>query len=142
MGVGNRRAGDGQLSIARINQGLRRDAPGLQTQADRERLHDRARLEGICQRPVAQLLAAQILPFSGCIARVIGQRQHFTGNDIEHHHTASPGLVEQHGVTQFLIGKKLHLAVHAELQIRAIHRCNLFAHILHHAPQAVLENVA
>ena len=97
--------------------GLRRDQARFQRQRDDERLHRRAGLEGVGQRAVAQLRAGEVLALVGLVARVVGQRQHFAGLRVEHHHAAGLGLVLDHRVAQLLVGEELHLAVDRQLQV-------------------------
>ncbi len=81
---------------AGFDDGLRLHAPGLQRHGDRDRLHGGAGLEGVGERPVAQLLAGQVLPPVGHVARVVRQRQHLAGGGVEHHHAAGLGLARDH----------------------------------------------
>ena len=121
---------------------MRRDAARLQTQAHGERLHDGAGLKGVGHGAVAQLLATEVLPLGWHVTGVVGQRQHLAGDGIEHHHTARLGFVDGDGVAQFLVGKELHFAVNAELQVGAVSRWNGLAHRLNHATHAVLDDAA
>ena len=142
MRIGDRDPGDVELAGTGVNDCLRRDAPGFQCQADGEGLHHGTGLKGVGQRAVAQLLAREIAALGRHIARVIGQRQHFAGDNIEHHHTASLGLELLYRVMQLLISEELHLAVDAELQIGSVDWRNLLAHILYHPTQTVLDDAA
>ena len=114
----------------------------LQRQCDHEGLHGGARLKAVGQGAVTQLLAAEVLPPRGRIARVIGQRQHLATLHIEHHHAARLGFILQHRFTQFLISKELHLAVNTELDVAPVHWRNILAHRLHHPATAVLDDPA
>ncbi len=83
-----------------------------------------------------------MLAFAGLVTRVVGQRQHFAGLHVQHHNTAGFGLVLDDGVFERLKGKKLHLAVDAELQVAPIDRGNLLTHVFHHPPHAVFDDTA
>ena len=86
------------------------------------------------------MLARQILTLVRHIAGVVGQGQDLASLGIEHHHTARAGFVKLHGIAQFLVSKKLYLAVDAELQVTPIHRRDLFTHVFHHLAQTVFDD--
>ena len=125
-----------------LDHGGRRDQALVQRQADDKGLHGGARLEGVGQGPVAQLLAAHVLSRGRRIAGVVGERQDLTALHIEHHHAARFGLVKQHRIAQLLVGKKLHLAVNAELQVTPVDRRHLLTDRLHHPAPAILDDPA
>jgi hypothetical protein len=142
MRVADRAAGDGDAAGRRADRRGRRDAARLERPGDDEGFHRRAGLEGVGQRAVAQLRAGEVAPFRGVEARVVGQRQHLAGGDVEHHRTAGLGLVFDHRVAQALVGEELDLGVDREADIEAVDRRDAVADVLHHAAQAVLDHVA
>ena len=123
-----------------VDERLRRDAAGFQCHGHGDRLHGRARLKGVRHSTVAQLFAREVFAFVRHVAGVIGQRQHFAGDGVEHHHAAALGFLRSHGLAQFLIGKKLYLAVQRELQVLAIDRRHFVADVLHHAAFTVFDH--
>ncbi len=93
MRIADRRAGQRHPAGRRLDHRARRDPAGLERPGGDERLHRRARLEGVGERPVAQLRAAQVAAVGGRIARVVGQRQHLAGLRVEDDDAAGLGLV-------------------------------------------------
>ena len=142
VGVTDREAADVEAARPGFNRGVWRDSSGLKCHPDGDRLHGGARLKSVCQRTVAQLLARQVLALVRLVTWVIGQCQYFTRDGVEHHHTACLGFVTHDRIAQFLVGHKLHLAVQAELDVFAVERRYLLAHIFNHATQAVLDDAA
>ena len=61
---------------------------------------------------------------------------------VKHHHTARRSLVLQHRLTQTLVGKVLHLAVNAQLQIFAFNRRNQLANAFDHMPLTIFNDTA
>ena len=140
VGIADGEAAETKTARTGVYQRLRLHAAGFERHRHGNGFHRRARLEGVGDGAVAQLLAGQVLPPVGNIARVVGQRQHFAGNRVEHDHAAGLGLVGDHSVAQLLIGEKLHLAVDAQLDILAFDGRHLLADTLDHAAQTVLDN--
>ena len=125
-----------------LDHGGRRHQTFVQRQTDDKRFHGGAGLEGVGQGAVTQLLAAHVLTRGRRIAGVVGERQDLTALHIEHHHTASFRLMKQNRIAQLLVGKELHFAVDAELQIAPVNRRHLFANRLHHTAPAILDDPA
>ena len=129
-----------ELAWRCLDHGLGLDEAFFERQAHHQRFDRRARLKGVGQRSVAQLRAGEVGATVRHIAGVVGQGQHFTGLDIQHHHTARSGAVVQHGFAQFLVGKELHLAVDGELNVTPIHRRHHLANVLDHMAQTVFDD--
>ena len=123
-----------------VDERLRRDTACFQRHGHGDRLHGRARLKGVRHSTVTQLLTREVFAFVGHVAGVIGQRQHFAGDSVKHHHTAALGFLCGHGLAQFLVGKKLHLAVQRELQVLAIDRRHFVADVFDHAAFTVFDD--
>ena len=142
MGVVDGETAHGVAARVGVDDGLRGDAACFQRHGNGDGFHRRARFEGIGQRPVAQLLAAQVLPVVGVVGRVVGQRQHLARVHVHDHHAACLGFVGFNRLTQLLVGEKLNLAVNRQLQVGSVDRRDGIAHILDHPPQAVLDDAA
>ena len=140
VGVGDGEAPNAETTGPGFDQCLGLDAPGFKRHGRRDGFHGGAGLERVRQRPVAQLLTREVLPLVWHITRVVGECQHFARGAVQHHHTACLGLVHRDRITQLLVRKKLHLAVDAELHVRAVHRRGLFTHVFHHTAQPVLDH--
>ena len=142
VGVTDGEAAQAETAGGSVNHGLRFHAARLKRHGHGDGLHRRAWLEGVSHRPVAQLLASEIVALVRDVARVVGQRQHLARDGVEHDYTASFGLVGNHGIAKLLVGKKLHFAVNAELDVLAFDGRHLLANAFHHTAQSVLDDTA
>ena len=82
------------------------------------------------------------MPLARKIAGIVGQRQHLPRLNVQDHHAAGIGLVPNHRIPQFLIGKELDLTVNAQLQVPPIHGQSLLTHGFHDTTQPVLDDTA
>ncbi|OQC11323.1 MAG: hypothetical protein BWX79_01276 [Alphaproteobacteria bacterium ADurb.Bin100] len=142
MGVADGETADVVLPRACLDDRVRRHTPRFQGCRHRDRLHGRARLEHVGDRAVAQLLTTEVLTLFWLVARVIGQRQHLARDRIQDHDAAGFGLVDLNRIPQLLVRKELDLAVDAELQVTSVDRRHLFADVLDHSAQAILDHAA
>ena len=125
-----------------VEQGVRSDALGVERQRHRERLESRAGLERVGDDAVAQLLAGQLAAVVRIVAGPVGQRQHFTGVDVEHHRRAGLGVEFLHRVLDAGKGDVLQLAVDRQRQVAAVVRLLRQADVLDDAAEAVLDHAA
>mmetsp|Transcript_5866 Transcript_5866/g.23095 ORF Transcript_5866/g.23095 Transcript_5866/m.23095 type:complete len:499 (-) Transcript_5866:703-2199(-) len=142
LGVADDGTLEGVFAVAGVDEGVGRDAMGFQCQAGDEGLHRRARFEHIGQRAVAQLLAGEVLPVAGVVAREVGQGQHLAALHIQHDDRARLGLVFGDGIADALVGKELHLGVHRQIDVLAVGGRHDVADVLDHAAQAVAHDGA
>ena len=142
MCVTDGHARDGDRSGRGVDDGLRLDAPALQSNPDGEGLHHRAGFKGVGQRPVAQLLAAQVGAFLRVVAGVVGHGQQLAGVGVQHHHATGMRAVVDHGLFEFLVGEKLNFAVDAQLYILTRQRWHDRAHVFDHPSAPVFDHVA
>ena len=142
VGVTDGEAAQAETTWRGVDDGLRLHAARLKRHGHSDGLHRRAWLEGVGHSPVAQLLASQVLTLVRDIARIVGQRQHFASDGVNHNDAARLGLVGNHGIAQLLIGKKLHFAVNAELDVLAFDWRHLLANAFNHAAQPVLDDAS
>jgi hypothetical protein len=111
----------------------------LSSRARPDGLHGRARLEGVGQRAIAQLLARQVLAMARVVAGIVRQGQQLAGVRIHDHHAACLGLEGLDLLLEFLVGVVLDLAVDGQLNILPILR-RAIAHALHHTAQTILDH--
>ena len=140
--VADGHAGDGDRPGSGVDDGLRLDAPALQANPDGKGLHHRAGLKGVGQRPVAQLLTAQVGAFLRVVAGVVGHGQQLAGVGVQHHHATGMRAVVDHGLFEFLVSEKLNLAVDAQLHVLTRQRRHDRAHIFDHPSATVFDHVA
>ena len=121
MGVGDGRRTNAQLARA-VDDGVGTHLAALERQRRGERLHDRARLEGIGDRPVAQLCAREMLAVVGVVGRQVDQREDFAGSRVEHHGATSLGIVFLDGRLELAVGQVLDLGIERQAHILAVLR--------------------
>ncbi len=94
----------------------RGDQPGIEQGAERQHLLDAARLVDVLDRPAAAVGARRRGRVVGVDGRVVGQRQHLTGVDVDRdrHTGLATGLLDRLG--QPALRVPLQVAVEGELQ--------------------------
>ena len=140
MGIVNRRRADSHLSRRGLDRRIEAHLALVQRQCHGERLQGRAGLEGVGQRPVAQLGADQLDAVVRVVGRQIRQRQYFAGADVEHHHATCLGAMLLERLLEITVGEVLHLRIQGERNILPFpRRMNAFD-ILHDIATPVLDD--
>ena len=107
--IGNGRRADTHLAGA-IDHGFGAHLAALQGQRRGKRLHHRTRLEGIGDRPVAQLRTREVLAIVRVVGRQVDQRQDLAGPGVDDNDAARLGVM--------LLDRRLELAVGEVLDFR------------------------
>ncbi|MPN39928.1 hypothetical protein SDC9_187462 [bioreactor metagenome] len=96
MRIRDGRRTDGHPPRTRIDRRFSLEFATLERKPCDEGFHHGTGLKRVGKHPVTQLRTCKIGPVVGIEGRRIGQCQHLTGPDVEHHHRTGLGPVRGH----------------------------------------------